>query len=144
MGILEGKGFGVEGSGIITEIGAAVKGLSIGERVCYWGTGCLSTSIAIPAPRCAKIPWNIAFDEAATLPCVFATAIYCLLDIGRLQKCESVLIHSASGGVGIAAIQICQNVIGAEVSSCLALARLTLLKRSRFSLQSAVMKRSSI
>jgi NADPH:quinone reductase-like Zn-dependent oxidoreductase len=117
MGILEGKGLGLEGSGVITEIGSEVDDLAVGDRTCYSEYGRLSTRIKVPTSRCARIPGNIAFDEAATMPCVFGTAIHCLLDIGRLKKGESVLIHSACGGVGIAAIQICQNVVGAEVSS---------------------------
>lgn len=68
------------------------------------------------------------------MPCVYATAIHCLIDVGRLQKGESVLIHSACGGksslpvskdidadafilgVGLAAIQVCKKIVGAEVS----------------------------
>jgi NADPH:quinone reductase-like Zn-dependent oxidoreductase len=66
--------------------------------------------------RCVKIPPSLSFKEAATMPCVYATVIHCLLKVGGLQKDQTIMIHSACGGVGLAAIQICQNVIGAKVS----------------------------
>jgi NADPH:quinone reductase-like Zn-dependent oxidoreductase len=97
MGILEGKGLGLEGSGVITEIGWRVNGLAVGDRVCYTEHGCISTRIIVPASRCARIPSNITFEEAATMPCVFGTAIHCLLDIGKLEEGESVLIRRCLG-----------------------------------------------
>lgn len=48
------------------------------------------------------------------MPCVYATAVYSLFDIGHLQKGQSVLIHSACGGVGIAAIQLAR-MVGADI-----------------------------
>ena len=52
----------------------------------------------------------MSFTTAASLPVVFATAIYALRDVARLSEGESVLIHAAAGGVGQAAIQIAQNI----------------------------------
>jgi NADPH:quinone reductase-like Zn-dependent oxidoreductase len=86
MRIVEGNDLGFEGSGVITKIGSGVKDLAVGDCVFYLGHGCFSTSIIVPTSQCVRIPWNMAFDEAVTIPCVFTTAIHCLLDIGKLEK----------------------------------------------------------
>lgn len=117
MGIVDGSGLGLEGSGVIKEVGTNVQHLQIGDRVLYLDQACFSTNKIISAKRCSKIPDSMSWEEAATMPCVYATVIHSLIDAGRLRKGQSVLIHSACGGIGIAAIQICQNVIGAEVSN---------------------------
>ena len=57
----------------------------------------------------AKIPKSLGFTQAASIPVVFCTAYYALLDIGRLSEGESVLIHAAAGGVGQAAIMLAQE-----------------------------------
>jgi NADPH:quinone reductase-like Zn-dependent oxidoreductase len=115
MGIVSGDSLGLEGSGIVVEVGSEVKDFQVGDRVLYIGQNCFSTKTAIPAQRCAKIPPTLSWEEAATMPCVYATVIHSLLNLGRLQKGQSVLIHSACGGIGLAAIQICQNIVGANV-----------------------------
>lgn len=56
----------------------------------------------------------MSLEDAAAISCIYATAIYCLITVGNLQKGQSVLIHSACGGVGLAAIQVCR-MIGAEI-----------------------------
>jgi NADPH:quinone reductase-like Zn-dependent oxidoreductase len=68
----------------------------------------------MPAMLMHKIPDSAKFDEIATMPLVFSTAVYGLIHLGRLKKGETVLIHSATGGVGLAAIQIAQ-MVGAEI-----------------------------
>jgi NADPH:quinone reductase-like Zn-dependent oxidoreductase len=62
----------------------------------------------------AKIPDNVSFAEAASLPIAFITAYYSLIEVGRLNSGESVLIHAASGGVGQAAIQVAK-MVGAHI-----------------------------
>lgn len=106
--------FGLEGAGTIKAVGSGVSDMKAGDRVLVFGAGCFSTSLVVSASLCAKIPDNLSFEDAATMPCVFATAIYSLLHVGRLEKGMTVLIHSACGGVGIAAIQICL-MMGAEI-----------------------------
>ena len=85
-------------AGVVEDVGNGTNDIHIGDRVFFLHTGCLATSITIPATSCRRIPSELSFEEAATMPCVFATAIHCLVDIGRLRKGESVLIHSACGG----------------------------------------------
>ncbi|KAL8335898.1 hypothetical protein RB598_009873 [Gaeumannomyces tritici] len=100
------EGFGLEASGVVSAVGPDVRHLRPGDRVFLLNRGSFSTSITIPEELCEKIPDGLSLEDAATMPCVYATAIYSLFNIGRLQRGQSVLIHSACGGVGIAAIQL--------------------------------------
>jgi NADPH:quinone reductase-like Zn-dependent oxidoreductase len=64
--------------------------------------------------RATKTPDNLTFPEATAITTVFGTAYYCLVEVARLQPGESVLIHSASGGTGQAAVQMAIH-LGAEI-----------------------------
>ena len=116
MGIVESpeKTLGLEAAGVVQAVGPEVQSLRPGDRVIVFGGGCFSTRIVITEKLCARIPDSLNFEDAATMPCVFSTVIYGLLDIGRLASGQSVLIHSACGGVGLAAIQICK-LAGAKI-----------------------------
>ncbi|KAJ5652341.1 Acyl transferase/acyl hydrolase/lysophospholipase [Penicillium longicatenatum] len=116
MGIVEASeiGFGLEAAGIVRRTGPQVKDLKAGDRVFLMGSGAFSTQIVVSKSVCEKIPDGLSFEDAATMPCVFATSIYCLFNIGNLQKGQSILIHSACGGVGLASIQLAQ-MVGAEI-----------------------------
>jgi NADPH:quinone reductase-like Zn-dependent oxidoreductase/SAM-dependent methyltransferase len=106
---------GVEAAGIITAVGSSVEGLSVGDRVfAFAPDGILASKAIVKAHLVGKIPDEMTFEDAATVPVVFGTAMQCLLSMGRLEKGQSVLIHAACGGVGLAAIQICQ-MVGAEI-----------------------------
>lgn len=123
MGIVEAKdvGIGLEGSGVVTKVGNAVTNLQPGDRIFYLADNCFSTQMTISAQRCAKIPPSLPWEQAATMPCVYSTVIHSLLDIGGLRSGQSVLIHSACGGIGIAALNICKSIQGLEVRNALAL-----------------------
>ncbi|KAF3067200.1 Lovastatin diketide synthase LovF [Daldinia childiae] len=117
MGIVENRlmtTLGIEACGVISKVGPDVKDLRPGDRVFLFGEGCFSTQLVLPQKVCAKIPDSLSFDDAATMPCVFATVIYGLLDVGQLQEKQTLLIHSACGGVGLAAIQVAK-MIGADI-----------------------------
>ncbi|KAH0524470.1 hypothetical protein TsFJ059_006974 [Trichoderma semiorbis] len=116
MGIVEGykPGLGIECSGIVHKVGSNVKGLSPGDRVMTIGHGCFTTSFISEASLVVKIPDNLSFEDAATVPCVYATAIHALVNLGGLCEGMSVLVHSACGGVGIAALNICK-MMGAVI-----------------------------
>ncbi|KAF2756071.1 ketoacyl-synt-domain-containing protein [Pseudovirgaria hyperparasitica] len=107
--------FGSEAAGIVRGLGPSVKdNLKIGDRVMLTCSAAFASRIAISEQRCVKIPDELSFEDAATMPCVYMTAIYSLFDIGGLQGGQSVLIHSACGGVGIASIQLAK-MVGAEI-----------------------------
>lgn len=119
MGVVDGQGVNDEGlgcecAGIIEETGPDVTSLASGDRVMVLAIGAISTSVITSAQMCVKIPDSMSFAEAATMPTVYSTVVHSLLDKARLEAGQSVLIHSACGGVGIAAMQICR-MVGAEV-----------------------------
>ncbi|KAJ5950909.1 Acyl transferase/acyl hydrolase/lysophospholipase [Penicillium vulpinum] len=114
MGQLHGDRLGQECSGVVTQVGAAVSDFKIGDRVCAMSPGSLSTFTRCPTSGSLAIPRDMPFEIAASIPAVFCTAYYSLIDLGRLTKDERVLIHAAAGGVGQAAIIIAQSV-GANI-----------------------------
>jgi NADPH:quinone reductase-like Zn-dependent oxidoreductase len=117
MGIVDARvktTLGIEACGIVRKVGPNARDLNPGDRVFAFGEGCFSTHLILPQKVFAKIPDSLSFEDAATMPCVFATVIHGLLDQGGLQAGQTVLIHSACGGVGLAAIQIAK-MIGAEI-----------------------------
>ncbi|KAL9069203.1 MAG: hypothetical protein Q9157_006247 [Trypethelium eluteriae] len=88
MGVVQGavEGLGLEASGIVRKIGPNVKGLRPGDRVFMFEYGSFSTRIVTSANHVARIPDELSFEEAATMPCVYGTVIYSLMTIGRLEK----------------------------------------------------------
>ncbi|KAE9377588.1 hypothetical protein N431DRAFT_398541 [Stipitochalara longipes BDJ] len=110
MGVVElsKPTLGHEASGVVRAVGPNVKNLHVGDRVMLAGRSTFSTSIVISEVLCAKIPDKMTFIEAASMPVVYATAMQALMIVGRLEKGQSVLIHSGCGGVGLAAIQLAQ------------------------------------
>ncbi|KAF5703239.1 polyketide synthase [Fusarium globosum] len=104
---------GIEVSGEVRRLGSAVTGFSIGDRVmsiCYRGG--FSTHFTAKHHHMHKIPDEMSFEEAATIQCCFSTVIYALLGVGKMRKGTSVLIHSACGGIGLAALQVMQMMEG--------------------------------
>ena len=105
---------GCECSGIITRIGENCTTLRPGDHVCAATFGCVQTLVQCDFHLVASIPSGMPFSQAATLPITAVTALYSLVTIANLQRHESVLIHSAAGGIGQVAIRIAQS-LGAEV-----------------------------
>ncbi|PHH63369.1 hypothetical protein CDD81_6066 [Ophiocordyceps australis] len=116
MGIVEGyrPGLGIECAGIVRQVGSKVCNVVPGDRVMQTGHGCFSTTLVVDSSSLVKIPDSLSFEDAATVPCVYGTAIHALINLGGLRQGQTVLVHSACGGVGIAALNICR-MVGAEV-----------------------------
>jgi len=90
-------------------VGAGVTGFSAGDRVLtFTRFGGYSDSVVVPAAWVHKVPAAVSLEAAAALPVNYATAWTMLVRLGALQPGETVLVHSAGGGVGIAALQICK------------------------------------
>jgi NADPH:quinone reductase-like Zn-dependent oxidoreductase/NAD(P)-dependent dehydrogenase (short-subunit alcohol dehydrogenase family)/acyl carrier protein len=107
--------FGGECSGQITAVGEGVQHLQVGDAViAALAIGSLSSYITVPADFVVPKPDRLTFEEAATISTAFLTAYYGLHHLAHLKPGERVLIHSAAGGVGQAAVQIAQW-LGAEV-----------------------------
>ncbi|KAL9085918.1 MAG: hypothetical protein Q9165_007401 [Trypethelium subeluteriae] len=106
--------FSDECSGIIVQTGSDVKDLEVGDRVYCQSFSTFGNFIREKAAFCQRLENDDTLEGASTLPIAFSTAIYGLIDLGRLSKGDSVLIQSATGAVGLAACQIA-HMIGAEV-----------------------------
>src|SRR5436305_12298652 len=106
--------FGAEVGGIITAVGSDVTHVGPGDRVFGLAVFGLSTQTIARASDVRRIPSDLSFEEAATIPVVFMTSWHALKNVARLRRGERVLIHAGAGGVGMAAIQIAHH-LGAEV-----------------------------
>jgi NADPH:quinone reductase-like Zn-dependent oxidoreductase len=106
---------GYEVAGTILELGDGVEGLTPGQRV-FAGTrfGGYASQVVVPAGDVVALPEGLSFEQGAAIPVNYATAWAGLIGFGVLQPGERVLVHSAGGGVGIAATQIAKRA-GAEV-----------------------------
>ncbi|MBB5923688.1 polyketide synthase 12, partial [Actinoalloteichus hoggarensis] len=105
---------GIEASGIVREVAPDVTALRPGDRVMGIVGGGFGPTTLADHRLCARIPDSWTFAEAASVPLVFLTAYYALVDLGRVRPGETVLIHAAAGGVGMAATQLARH-LGAEV-----------------------------
>jgi NADPH2:quinone reductase len=108
---------GSECAGVVAEIGDAVLGLSVGDRVlALVGSGAFATEVVAtpPTQQVHRIPDEMPFDEAAAFDMTYGTGFHGLLRRGGLRAGESVLVLGASGGCGSAAVQIAKAV-GATV-----------------------------
>ncbi len=106
--------FGDEAAGVISAVGPGVTDRRPGDAVVVLGQHCLAAHVTVPAAATFLKPEGMGFDEAAALPVVFLTAWHALVHSARLRAGEKVLIHAASGGVGLAAVRVAQR-LGAEV-----------------------------
>ncbi|MER5936557.1 SDR family NAD(P)-dependent oxidoreductase [Streptomyces sp. NPDC001928] len=105
---------GHEGAGVVVEVAPDVTGLAVGDRVMGLLDGAFGPMAVTDARLLARVPEGWSFEQAASVPIVFLTAYYALVDLAGLRAGESVLIHSAAGGVGMAAVQLAQH-LGGEV-----------------------------
>jgi polyketide synthase 12 len=105
---------GVEGAGVITEVGPGVTGFAPGDRVLGMFGKAFGPVTVADQRMIARIPDGWSFAQAASVPVVFLTAYYALVDLADLRPGESVLVHAAAGGVGMAAVQLARH-LGAEV-----------------------------
>ena len=102
-----------EGAGVVTRLGSAVTSFKLGDRVFGIIPGNMGNYLRSPASLVSKIPDELSTDGAASMPVVHLTSIYALKHLAGLAKGESVLIQSATGGLGMAAIQLAQS-LGAD------------------------------
>lgn len=101
-----GAALGMECAGVVTRVGRGVTDFVPGDRVVALGSATFSTHLVIPQYAAAPIPAELDPITAAGIPVAFLTAWHALVDIARIKEGDSVLIHGAAGGVGLAAIQI--------------------------------------
>ncbi len=100
-----GDQLGLECAGVVTAVGPDVQGFAPGDRVYGMAKAALASHAVCPIGIVGHMPEAMTFAEAATLVAVFITVHYSLTTLGHLKAGETVLIHGATGGVGLAAIQ---------------------------------------
>jgi acyl transferase domain-containing protein/NADPH:quinone reductase-like Zn-dependent oxidoreductase/NAD(P)-dependent dehydrogenase (short-subunit alcohol dehydrogenase family) len=105
---------GGECAGVVDEVGPGVTGLAVGDRVACLVQGCFATHAIVRAELATPIPDGLRFDTAAAIPIAFLTADIGLNRLAGMRRGDRVLIHAATGGVGLAALTLAQRV-GAEV-----------------------------
>ena len=100
---------GYEVSGVVHSIGSDVTEFKVGQRVvAAMPTGGQCSHVAVKVSRVISIPDEMSLDEAAAIPVTYLTAHHMLHHLGHLEQGETVLIHGGAGGVGTAALQLCQ------------------------------------
>jgi phthiocerol/phenolphthiocerol synthesis type-I polyketide synthase C len=101
-----GPKLGMECAGTIVRVGAGVETLKPGDRVAAFASGAFASHVVVPAFAVMRLPHDMSSEAAATLPVAFLTAYYSLFHLSRLSRGQTILIHGAAGGVGLAAIQL--------------------------------------
>ena len=115
LGKLPFNSVGSDYAGIVTAVGSSVLDHSTGDRVCgLVAGGAFSTRLRSAASSFVSMPENLGFDESASLPFVFTTAYHSIVNITRLYRGKSILIHAAADGVNQAAIMLAK-FMGAEI-----------------------------
>lgn len=102
---------GGEGAGTVLAVGPEVDGFAVGDRVLCPG-GCVE-QVLVPASRATRLPPSVDLAAAASFRANYATALYGM-QRGRLQGGETLLVHGAAGGVGLAAVDV-GKLMGATV-----------------------------
>ena len=106
---------GSEVAGIISEIGKNVKSLKVGDRImAVTGHGAFAEEICVPEDKITLIPESMDFITAASMSLTYGTSSYALFQRANIKENDVVLIHGATGGVGITAIEI-SKAVGAKV-----------------------------
>ncbi|WP_425554973.1 type I polyketide synthase [Kitasatospora putterlickiae] len=105
---------GIEGAGVVTEVGPGVTRFAAGDRVMGLLPGAFGPLVAADSRTLVGIPDGWTFAQAAAVPVVFLTAYYALTDLAALAPGQTLLVHAAAGGVGMAAVQLGRH-LGARV-----------------------------
>ncbi len=115
-GTFHGRGLGMEAAGTVTAVGEGVRKYKPGDAIVASLRGSFSSHVCVPADALfgAPQPDRLSPAEAAGIPVAFLTAYYALHNVAHLALGEKVLIHAATGGVGLAAIQVARW-LGAEI-----------------------------
>ncbi|MCE4225528.1 NADPH:quinone oxidoreductase family protein [Methylobacterium sp. C25] len=109
---------GGEASGVIEALGEGVEGFSVGDRVIVHAThGNCRERVAVETRRLTRVPDGLSDEIAAGLTITYGTTLHALRDRARIQPGETLVVLGASGGVGLAAVEI-GKILGARVIAC--------------------------
>ncbi len=109
-----GRTVGLEASGIVRRAGDAVRTCAVGDAVVFTQGGCIANRAVVKDYLVFRKPGALSMEQGASVLSVYVTAYYSLIHLARLRKGQRVLIHSAMGGVGQAAIALAKHA-GAEI-----------------------------
>jgi synaptic vesicle membrane protein VAT-1 len=100
---------GFEVSGVVGAIGEGVSDLAIGDEViAVTRFGGYASHVVVPRHQAFDKPKALSFEQAASIPAVYATAWFALYELAHPRAGANVLVHSAAGGVGSALVQLCK------------------------------------
>ena len=106
---------GMEAAGDVTEVGAEARGVSVGDKVIVkMRHGAFTDEAVVTPAQLTPLPSNFDYAEGATYLAGHGTAYHALIDRGRVEPGEVLLVHGAGGGVGLAAVEI-GKMLGATV-----------------------------
>ncbi|WP_432015672.1 SDR family NAD(P)-dependent oxidoreductase, partial [Streptomyces cucumeris] len=97
---------GGEGAGVVVATGPGVSSCAVGDGVMGIWSGGFGPLVVADSRTLARMPDGWSFTEAASVPIVYVTALYALRELAGVRTGESLLVHSAAGGVGMAAVQL--------------------------------------
>ena len=101
---------GYEVAGVIDQVGAGVTHVAVGDRAFAMPRfGGYSDCVVVAGGQAFKMPAKMSFEEGAAMPVVYLTAHNMMLFTGHLRPRSTVLVHSAAGGVGLAAIDLAKT-----------------------------------
>ncbi|MCY4376293.1 MAG: KR domain-containing protein, partial [Spirochaetaceae bacterium] len=109
-----GRTVGLEASGVVRRAGESVRTCRVGDAVVFTQGGCIANRAVVKDYLVFRKPEVLSMEQAAAVLSVYVTAYYSLIHLARLRKGQRVLIHSAMGGVGQAAIALARHA-GAEI-----------------------------
>lgn len=101
---------GLEIAGVVTAVGAEVENLRIGDRVFGFAANGFRSYLTVASQALVRMPEHLSFEDAATIPVAYSTGWLALRELAGIKSGERVLIHSASGAVGMAAIKLALDV----------------------------------
>ncbi|MEZ5653548.1 MAG: NADPH:quinone oxidoreductase family protein [Burkholderiaceae bacterium] len=102
---------GKAGSGVIAAVGDGVRHFAVGQRVGFQVEyGAYAEKISVPAANCFDLPDHVSYIDGAALGLVYQTAYFALVDRAAIERGETVLVLGASGGVGLASVQLAKSL----------------------------------
>lgn len=120
---------GGELAGVITAIGANVRGFAPGDRViASTGWGAMAERVVVDAARLIPMPPSMGFDEGAAFIMTYGTSHYALRDRAKLQAGEQLLVLGAAGGVGLAAVELGKSMGARVIAAASSLEKLALAR----------------
>nr|WP_231336389.1 type I polyketide synthase [Actinomadura graeca] len=105
----DARPLGGEAAGVVLETGPGVRDLVPGDRVMGLMSAGIGPVTLTDRRLITRMPRGWSFAEAASAPVVFLTAYYGLVDLARVRPGETLLVHAATGGVGMAAVQLARH-----------------------------------